>query len=216
MEGTGGEDKNLNYLQKILEDKGLSSRVLGLCLNIHKGTLTNWTNNLTQPNLDDIEKMAEFLELGNHKLIRNTKRIDTGLIAAVVEEYKRLTKDQGMDLYVNTLSNNSKTKKVYNPKLQSALWEFISVHKKHHIEKPIRSKSIFIDKYYRDIDAEKHKGKAIFICKALPQEGKPYFEYLVVNESLGIDHFVARFARKEDAEAYVKWLISRNREGKEE
>lgn len=210
MEDLGDEDKNLNYLQKILEDKGLTSRVLGLCLNIHKGTLTNWTNNITQPKLDDIEKMAEFLELGNHKLIRNKKRIDTGLIAAVVEEYKRLTKDKGMDLYVNTLSKNSKTKKIYNPKLQSALWEFISDYKKNHIEQSIYNESIFIDNYYRNIDAEMHKGKAIFICKALPQEGKPYFEYLVVNESLGVDHFVARFARKEDAEAYIEWLENEN------
>ncbi|NGM67320.1 MULTISPECIES: helix-turn-helix domain-containing protein [Sphingobacterium] len=204
MEETGSDNKKLNYIQTALVEKEMSSRVLGLCLDIHKGTLTNWTNNITQPNLENIEKIAELLELDNYKLINNTKRKDTGLISALVAEYKRLTNEEKMGLYV-TVTKDGKTKKTYNPELQSALWDFIENFRKK-ISETILTDPVFIDKYYKDIEDKERLDESIFICKALPQEGKPYFEYLVVNESLGEDHFVARFARKEDAEAYVEWL----------
>ncbi|SFS39907.1 helix-turn-helix domain-containing protein [Sphingobacterium wenxiniae] len=204
MEETVSENKKLNYIQAALVEKELSSRVLGLCLDIHKGTLTNWTNNITQPNLENIEKIADLLELENYKLINNTKRRNTGLIPALIAEYKRLTNEEKMELYV-TVTKDGKTKKTYNPELQSALWNFIEIFRNKTSE-AIFTDPVFIDKYYKDIEDKERKDKSIFICKALPQDGKPYFEYLVVNESLGEDHFVARFARKDDAEAYVAWI----------
>jgi|SRR5690606_7769766 len=133
MEEDSEESKNLNRLKELLDETDMSARILGLCLNIHKGTLSNWNTNATQPNLDDVERIADLLEEDNHKLVVNKKRTKTGLAEGIVREYKRLTKEEKLPLYVQvTDKKTKKLKKVYNPELFDAMWVFIEKHKEEH------------------------------------------------------------------------------------
>lgn len=133
MSDDSEETNRLNNLKELLGDSGMSARILGLCLNIHKGTLSNWNMNNTQPNLDDVERIADLLEESNHRVIVNKERVKTGLAEAIVQEYKRLTKEVSLPLYVQvTDKKTKKKKKVYNPKLFEAMWAFIKKHKEEH------------------------------------------------------------------------------------
>ena len=93
---SGDNERNgkLNNLKELLDESGMSARVLGLCLNIHKGTLSNWNTNTNQPNLEDVEKIADLLEIDNHQVVVNRSRTNTGLASAIAGEYKRLTKEK--------------------------------------------------------------------------------------------------------------------------
>jgi len=133
MSDDSKENNGLNNLKELLGKSGMSARILGLCLNIHKGTLSNWNTNTTQPNLDDVERIADLLEEDNHGVVVNKERVKTGLAEAIVQEYKRLTKEVNLPLYVQVKDKKTKkVKKVYNPKLFEAIWAFIVKHKEEH------------------------------------------------------------------------------------
>jgi hypothetical protein len=69
---------------------------------------------------------------------------------------------------------------------------------------------IYINKLYKDITGEEKKsiGECFYICRHTNDaQGHPYFEYLIVYNSIpGI--FIARFKEKEMAEEYVVWKNS--------
>lgn len=130
----GKGNSGLNRLKELLDERSISARIIGVCLNIHKGTLSNWNTNSTQPDLEDVDKIADLLEVDNHQVINNTQRVNTGLAEAVVEEYKHLTKDKKMPLYVQQKDAKNKLKKVYNPQLTEALQDFITKYKEKNIK----------------------------------------------------------------------------------
>ncbi|AIM39105.1 hypothetical protein KO02_22275 [Sphingobacterium sp. ML3W] len=194
-----------NYLKEVLTNSGLSSRLLGLCLNIHKGTLSNWNSNLTQPNLEDIDKIASIIEIDNFDLIKNSKRKTTGLIDAINIEYRRLTKDLNLPLYIEE-EKDGKTKKIYNPILQKSIWDFIENYRtinRHKEEESIKE----FNKPYTELTQDELNEITVFICKEPSSNELLNFEYLVVNTSLNEQKFIARFSRKEDAKIFAELVL---------
>lgn len=190
-------ENNFNYLKEVLTNSGLSSRLLGLCLNIHKGTLSNWNSNLTQPNLEDIDKIASLIETDNFNLIKNSRRKSTGLVDAINSEYKRLTKDLNLSLYIEE-EKDGKTKKIYNPILQKSMWDFIENYRTINQNREEESIKEF-NKPFIELTLEELNDNTIFICKESSSNELQSFEYLVVNMNLNEQKFIAKFSRKEDA-----------------
>lgn len=128
----GKKSGKLNNLKELLSESGVSARLLALFLNVHKGTITNWNTNATQPNLSDVDKIADLLEVKNQQVVVSKMRKKTGLAGAVVNEYKRIMKDGEVPLYINTTDAKGNPKKVFNPELVKKIQDFVEKYKKEH------------------------------------------------------------------------------------
>lgn len=117
--------KNLNKIKSIASEKGASSRLLSLWVNVDYTTVSQWNSNNYQPNSDNLNKIGELLEVDNKDLLESQNRIDTGLAEALQKELDRLHQIDKMPYEIDKIDKlTGKTVKVNNPKIIKALKEF--------------------------------------------------------------------------------------------
>lgn len=194
--------KEINRIKKATKIAGASSRLISLWVDVDYSTVSRWNSNATQPKEKNLDDIGEILEIDNRMLLAPQGRVDTGLAKAVEKELNRLHKDENIPYEIEHIIDSKKVM-VNNVILINKLKDFADQYKKNNYHK----KPLYFDKYYKDITDNEIKEVNIFICKSLPIDSIPCFEFLVVNKELGTEKFVAKFARKEDAEEYIEKLV---------
>ncbi|MFC0344890.1 hypothetical protein [Epilithonimonas hispanica] len=115
----------INRIKSIANDKGASSRLLSLWVNVDYTTVSQWNSNNYQPNSDNLNKIGELLEVDNKDLLESQHRIDTGLAKELQNELNRLHKIERMPYEIDKIDKlTGKIVKVNNPKIIKALKEF--------------------------------------------------------------------------------------------
>lgn len=124
------DKKIINKIKSITNDKGISSRLVSLWVNVDYTTVSQWNSNNYQPNSDKLNKIGELLEVDNRDLFEPQNRIDTGLAKALQEELDRLNKSENIPYEIEQINETTgKSNKVNNPKLIKALKEFANNYK---------------------------------------------------------------------------------------
>lgn len=124
------DKKIINKIKSITNDKGISSRLVSLWVNVDYTTVSQWNSNNYQPNSDKLNKIGELLEVDNRDLFEPQNRIDTGLAKALQEELDRLNKSENIPYETEQINETTgKSNKVNNPKLIKALKEFAKNYK---------------------------------------------------------------------------------------
>ena len=124
------DKKIINKIKSITNDKGVSSRLVSLWVNVDYTTVSQWNSNNYQPNSDKLNKIGELLEVDNRDLFEPQNRIDTGLAKALQEELDRLNKSENIPYEIEQINETTgKSNKVNNPKLIKALKEFANNYK---------------------------------------------------------------------------------------
>lgn len=124
------DKKIINKIKSISNDKGISSRLVSLWVNVDYTTVSQWNSNNYQPNSDKLNKIGELLEVDNRDLFEPQNRIDTGLAKALQEELDRLNKSENIPYEIEQINETTgKSNKVNNPKLIKALKEFANNYK---------------------------------------------------------------------------------------
>lgn len=120
------DKKNIvNRIKTITIDKGASSRLLSLWVDVDYTTVSQWNSNTYQPNSDKLNMIGELLQVDNKELLEPQNRIDTGLAEALQGELRRLNKIEKIPYEIEkTNEKTGKTIKVNNPALIKALKEF--------------------------------------------------------------------------------------------
>ena len=120
------DKKNIvNRIKTITIDKGASSRLLQLWVDVDYTTVSQWNSNTYQPNSDKLNMIGELLQVDNKELLEPQNRIDTGLAEALQGELRRLNKIEKIPYEIEkTNEKTGKTIKVNNPALIKALKEF--------------------------------------------------------------------------------------------
>ena len=121
----------INRIKSIANNKGASSRLLSLWVNVDYTTVSQWNSNTYQPNSDKLNMIGELLQVDNKELLEPQNRIDTGLAEALQEELVRLNKIEKIPYEIEkTNEKTGKTIKVNNPELIKALKEFAKKYEK--------------------------------------------------------------------------------------
>lgn len=119
------KNKIVNRIKSVASDKGVSSRLLSLWVNVDYTTVSQWNTNTYQPTSDKLNMIGELLQVDNKELLESQNRIDTGLAAALQKELVRLNKIEKMPYEIDKINDKTgKTIKVNNPELIKALKEF--------------------------------------------------------------------------------------------
>lgn len=120
-------DKNkiVNRIKSVASNKGASSRLLSLWLNVDYTTVSQWNSNTYQPTSDKLNMIGELLQVDNTELLEPQNRIDTGLAKALQDELRRLNKIEKIPYEIEkTNEKTGKSIKVNNPELIKTLKEF--------------------------------------------------------------------------------------------
>lgn len=64
------DNKNLNRLKVVLAEKGLSNKWLAEQLGVTQATVSKWVTNTSQPSIEALMKIAQFLGVGMDELVR--------------------------------------------------------------------------------------------------------------------------------------------------
>ena len=72
MEG----NNNKNRLKVILAEKNIQSKWVAEQLGVSRPTVSKWVNNLAQPNLEMIEKLAKLLDVDYTELLRLERKTE--------------------------------------------------------------------------------------------------------------------------------------------
>lgn len=126
-------DKNkiVNRIKSIASNKGASSRLLSLWLNVDYTTVSQWNSNTYQPTSDKLNMIGELLQVDNKELLEPQNRIDTGFAKALQEELRRLNKIEKIPYEIEKINEKTgKSIKVNNPELIKTLKEFAKKHEK--------------------------------------------------------------------------------------
>lgn len=129
-------DKNKvrNRIKEVAKLKGVSNKLIAVLLNVHHTTVSQWMNNVYQPNNEHTNKLIELLEVGYHDLIINEDSpIDTGLGRVLQIEFDNLTKAKNLPLKVTIIHKDTgKEETVYNPEIVKVLESLRNEHKKRN------------------------------------------------------------------------------------
>jgi transcriptional regulator with XRE-family HTH domain len=93
-----GISKLGNNLRILRKDRGISQAELGLQVNKGQTTIGNWENNISQPNLDELIIVSNYLGVTIDDLIKNDVRI-----VHLKENGAQNTGNQNVNLKVNPL-----------------------------------------------------------------------------------------------------------------
>ncbi len=129
-------DKNKvrNRIKEVAKLKGVSNKLIAVLLNVHHTTVSQWMNNVYQPNNEHTNKLIELLEVGYHDLIINEDSpIDTGLGKVLQIEFDNLIKAKNLPLKVTIIHKDTgKDETVYNPEIVKVLEGLRNEHKKRN------------------------------------------------------------------------------------
>ena len=64
------DNKKLNRLKVVLAEKGLSNKWLAEQLGVTQATVSKWVTNTSQPSIEALMKIAQFLGVGMDELVR--------------------------------------------------------------------------------------------------------------------------------------------------
>ncbi|MBJ7880980.1 helix-turn-helix domain-containing protein [Gelidibacter salicanalis] len=127
-------NKVRNRIKEVAKLKGVNNKLIAVLLDVHHTTVSQWMNNVYQPNNEHTNKLIELLEVGYHDLIINEESpVDTGLGKVLQNEFDNLTKTKNLPLKVTIV--NKKTGKevtVYNPEIVKVLEDLGKEHKKRN------------------------------------------------------------------------------------
>ena len=122
--------KSLNRIKQVAREKGVSSRLISLWVDVDYTTVSNWSSNKYQPSGEKLNQIGELLQKDNRDLLEPQGRVDTGLAKALEQELKRLHNEEGMAYEVEKLDKKkSANVKVNNPDLVKRLREFAEMLK---------------------------------------------------------------------------------------
>ena len=68
-----------NRLRFILEEKRVPNKRLAIELGVSQQTVSRWRNNITQPSLESLYKIATYLETDVRLLLESTVRENNGV-----------------------------------------------------------------------------------------------------------------------------------------
>lgn len=123
--------KSVNRIKQVAKEKGASSRLISLWVDVDYTTVSNWSSNKYQPSDEKLNQIGELLQKDNRDLLEPQGRVDTGLAKALESELKRLHKEEGIPYEVEKLGKKRGVNvKVNNPKLVKKLREFAEGYEK--------------------------------------------------------------------------------------
>lgn len=128
------KNKVRNRIKEVAKLKGVSNKLIAVLLNVHHTTVSQWMNNVYQPNNVHTNKLVELLEVGYHDLIINEDSpLDTGLGKVLQTEFDNLIKAKNLPLKVTiTHKETGKEETVYNPEIIKVLEDLMKEHKKRN------------------------------------------------------------------------------------
>jgi len=125
--------KSVNRIKQVAKEKGASSRLISLWVDVDYTTVSNWSSNKYQPSGEKLNQIGELLQKDNRDLLQPQGRIDTGLAAALQKELKRLNKEEGLPYEIEKFDKKKGVNlKVNNPELVKRLREFAERYKKEN------------------------------------------------------------------------------------
>lgn len=125
------DKKIINKIKSMTHDKGASSRLVSLWVNVDYTTVSQWNSNNYQPTSDKLNKIGDLLEVDNRDLLEPQNRTDTGLAKALQKELERLHKSENIPYEIEQINETTgRSNKVNNPKLIKALKEFAKNYNK--------------------------------------------------------------------------------------
>ena len=68
-------NKDINRIKVVLADKKRTNKWLAEQLGKDPGTVSKWCTNTMQPNLETLVKIAKFLEVEPHDLLRHINEL---------------------------------------------------------------------------------------------------------------------------------------------
>lgn len=120
-----------NRIKSVANNKGASSRLLSLWVNVDYSTVSQWNSNTYQPTSDKLNMIGELLQVDNKELLEPQNRLDTGLAEALQNELVRLNKIEKIPYEIEKINEKTgETIKVNNPTLIKLLKEFAKKHEK--------------------------------------------------------------------------------------
>jgi hypothetical protein len=124
--------KSINRIKQVAKEKGASSRLISLWVDVDYTTVSNWSSNKYQPSDENLNQIGELLQKDNRDLLKPQGRVDTGLANVLEQELRRLHKDEKIPYEVEKLDNKKGVKvKVNNPELVKRLREFAEGYRKN-------------------------------------------------------------------------------------
>lgn len=115
---------NGSKIKKLLKSKNISQKELALELEVTQNTITNWIKGKSNPNIENIRKMAKFFNIsveeiqkeekdttnisygnysanGNNNIVNNnTKKEELPYITlAIIEELKNIPEEEQADIF---------------------------------------------------------------------------------------------------------------------
>lgn len=120
--------KELNDIKNKTKKAGATSVLISVLFDVNASTVTGWNSNTSQPTLQIIDELADFLEVPNSELIISKERKKTGLAKATQTEFKRLQKS-GIPLKVESKDNKGQKIEINNPEFVKALRDFVIGYK---------------------------------------------------------------------------------------
>ena len=67
------EIRKINRLKAVLAEKGKTAKELALDLNVSPVTVSRWSQNVIQPDLYTLDKIARLLKINVSDLLNNTE-----------------------------------------------------------------------------------------------------------------------------------------------
>ena len=61
-----------NRLKTVLEEKGIPNKKLAREMGVSEKTVSRWRNNITQPSLESLYKIARYLQTDVRQLLEST------------------------------------------------------------------------------------------------------------------------------------------------
>ncbi|TBO42245.1 hypothetical protein [Pedobacter kyonggii] len=124
--------KSVNRIKQVAKEKGASSRLISLWVDVDYTTVSNWSSNKYQPSDEKLNQIGELLQKDNRDLLEPQGRVDTGLAKALEQELKRLHQEEGIPYEIEKLDKKkSVSVKVNNPELVKRLREFAEGYRKN-------------------------------------------------------------------------------------
>ena len=69
-------NKSMNRLKVVLAEKNIKSKWVSEQLGVSRATVSKWVNNVSQPSLEMIDKLAKVLDVDYTELLRLDRKIE--------------------------------------------------------------------------------------------------------------------------------------------
>lgn len=194
--------KVINRIVHELKQRKISNQLVSIWTNVYIKTVSSWRSNTSQPSYDNLDDLADLLEIDNRLLFASRKRNNTGLAEALEKELKRLVTEENIPNVLEKKVGDTITR-TNNPILIQALKAYTQ---KFRQENSNRLYPFYLDKSLKDVKKSEIRNAKYFICREDNPEDK--FGFQVVSYANKCITPIASFTNLDDAQDYLEYKES--------